>query len=144
MKYKHIAIGLIAVSLIALTFFATASAAVYYPIMTGMRAGKNFTFIIDTTSAKDQDGNEITNFGLYVDVTTIRVTVYDNKNNPIVINPDALRITPSAGSIIIQLVKQDGLPSHGSAVNAVGNLLGIYAGSTIFASGPGWGWGGVR
>jgi len=145
MKNRHITVVLIALSLIAITFVSTAAAATYYATMSGWKNGKNFTFTIDTTSAKTIEGNVISNFGNDVDPNTIVITIYDTKGNLLPpVTPDPSSISLSADQIVIQLVKQDGLPSHASAINAVGTLTGQYTGNTFFASGPGWAWGGIH
>ena len=143
MKKRHIAAGLIVLSLIAVTFIATAAAVTYYPTtLPPIKQGKKFTFIIDTSSAWDFDHEvEITNFGLDVDTSTITLTLTDAKNNPIQIDVDwtQIAVNPDGSSIEIYLVKQDGVPSHGNSMLVVAQL---YDGNDIAASGPGWGWGG--
>ena len=146
MKYKHIAVGLIALSLIAGTFIATATAAQYNAYMSGLKAGKNFTLTIDTSTAGTAGGERITNFGLAVDTSSIIITVYNNKGDPTIVDPSWTRISvnPDGTSIVITLVKQDGLPSQAPTINAQANLLAPYAGNTLFASGPGYGWANIH
>ncbi len=147
MKYKNILKGLIALSLIAGTFIATVAAAQYVAYMSGLKAGKNLTLTIDTSTASTADGSStITNFGLSVDITTIVITAYDNKGIPTTFEPDWTRIAvnPDGTSIVIQLAKQDGLPSQCPTINAQGELTGDYAGNSFKATGPGWGWANIH
>jgi hypothetical protein len=144
MKKRHIAAGIIVMSLLAVTFIATATAELYYNNMTGIRQGKNLTFTIDTSTAKTAGNDEISNFGLSVKTDTIVMTVFDNKGNPIAIDIDwtDIAVNPDGTSIVIHAMKQDGFPAHASAINVQADLMEPYLGSSILASGPGWGWGG--
>jgi hypothetical protein len=144
MKKRHIAAGLIVLSLLAVTFIATATAEVYYNTMIGIRQGKNLTFTIDTSIAKTAGEDGIYNFGLSVKTDTIVMTVFDRKGIAIPIDIDwtDIAVNPDGTSIVIQAIKQDGFPAHASAINVQADLMEPYLGSSIFASGPGWGWGG--
>jgi len=140
MKYRHIATGLIILSLIAFTFIATVAAEEYTCYMFGIKHGKDFTLTIDTSVAETVGGDTIFNFGLYVDTDSIIITIFDMKGVATTIDPDWTRIAvnPDGSCIVIYLVKQDGLPSQALSLNAVGSLLDPYAGDKFFASGPGW------
>ncbi len=142
MKRRHL-LTLVAFSLVAIMFVATAAALSYNCVITSaVKAGKDFTIQIDTSSGVNGSAT-ITSFGNSVNRNSIYVTVYDNKNNPTTIGPlDSSRVTiVNANLVEIKLVKQDGIPSQSSTLNVVGDLLSPYAGNTFFASGPGWGWG---
>ena len=130
----------------AFTLVSTAAAAQYYASMSGIKSGKTFTFTIDTSTASVPGGTTITSFGAYVDTGSLVITVYDSKNVAITIPVDWTRVSvsPDGNSVEVELVKQDGVPSHATAVNAQGTLTGIYAGNTFIASGPGWTWGNIR
>jgi hypothetical protein len=146
MRYRHSIIVIFAISLIAFTLISTAAAAQYIAIMTGIKSGKVFTFTIDTSTASVPGGPTITNFGSYVDTSSLAITVYDSKNVAITIPVDWTRVSvnPDGTSVIVELVKQDGVPSHATAVNAQGTLTGPYAGDIFLASGSGWTWGNTK
>jgi hypothetical protein len=139
MKSKHITVVLIALSLIAVTFVSTAVAATQYDVfMSANKKGKAFTFTILTTT----DGIDGPFDGRNVDYSTIVITIVDSKGRTIVIqNLDSSCVVLEETLITINLVWQD-VPTHATSMVAVGNVG--TDGSTFSASGPGWGWGGVR
>jgi|WetSurMetagenome_2_1015567.scaffolds.fasta_scaffold391993_1 hypothetical protein len=143
MRYKYLIIAIAAISLIAFTLISTAAATDYYAKMTGIKSGKEFTFTIDTSTASDAVGNKILSFGGLVKTDSLIITVYDSKGAPVVIPVDwtHVSVSPDCNSVLVELVKQDGIPSHASAVNAQGTLT---TGDTFLASGPGWTWGNTR
>lgn len=138
MKYKHIAVVLIALSLIAVTFVTTATAAtVYYPTMIAEKKGKDITFTI-LTNTDTVNGD----FSAYdVDPSSISVSIYDQKGNPLPeITPDQTKVEFfNTYTIKVHLVKQDGIPAHITSATITGDIV---TGDTFSATGPGWGWGG--
>ena len=151
MKHKHIIIGILAVSLMAITFVSTATAAGalwYAANLTGARSGKTMVLTIDTTSAGTvPPTTPLTSFAGYVDITTIRVTYYNNKGVGTEVNPDdsVISVSSDGNSIVITLDRAAyGLPTHASAANVQGSLTGLYVGDTFLASGPGWGWANIH
>jgi hypothetical protein len=148
MKYKHLILAILAVSLMAMTFVSTASADVYFATMVGIKSGKDFTFTINTSTASTGGPTPsiINNFAAYVATGSLSITVTDSKNVVIIIPVDwtNVAVNPDGSSIVVELVKKDGIPSHAISVNAQGTLTGPYAGNTFLASGPGWTWGNIR
>lgn len=146
MKYKHVILTILAISLMSMTLVSTASATLYYANMTGIKSGKDFTFTINTSTASPAVGSPIENFGTSVDTSSLSIHVTDSKGVEIIIPVDWTKVSvnPDGSSIVIELVKQDGIPSHADSVNAQGTLVGDYAGNTFLASGPGWTWGNTR
>ena len=154
MKYRRIAVALIMLSMIAGTFVATAAATVFKPnMLQPVRQGKYFTFIIDTSYANNgainpDDLIEIYSFAEEIDRDSISLTVYDLKGEATTIPIDwtQISISSDSNSLEIYVVKQDGVPVHGSKVVAFGSfsLDGPYAGDTFQATGPAWGWANIH
>jgi hypothetical protein len=144
MKYKHLILTILAISLMAMTLVSTATADVYSAYMSAIKSGKDFVFTIDTSSASTPGGGStIINFGALVDTSSLSITVTDSKGMAKVIPVDWTKVSvnPDGSSIVVELVKQDGIPSHALAVNAQGALTGDHADDTFLAAGPGWTWG---
>jgi hypothetical protein len=135
-KNLKIIIPTIAVLLIGVTLISTAAAAnSYSAVLTVDKSGKDFTFTVNTCT--------LSNFGDYLNRSSIVITMYDTYGESIVVPVDWTRvaISPDGSNVVIGLLKQDGLPSHASTIRVDGTLAGDHAGDTFSASGPGWAWG---
>jgi hypothetical protein len=137
MKNKQIIIALLAISLIAITFVSTAAAYDYFPFMVTMKKGKTFTFTINTLSDTTNGPFD----GTSVDPHSIVMTFYDAKGNTITVNVDPSSVVLTTTLITINLTNKD-LPPHATSSHATGSIPSLS--KTFYASGPGWGWGGVR
>jgi hypothetical protein len=148
MKYKHIATALITLSLLAVTFLATARAADITLLAFGVKQGKNFTFTIDANIYDEITGDVLYTVGNEIDTSSILLTLTDTKNVDHEIEPDWTQISVAFdGSFIeIHLVKQDGIPTHGNSMAITGSFKvgGPYDGLTFEATGPGWGWANIH
>jgi hypothetical protein len=143
MKKRHIATGLIMLSVVALAFVATVAAVgvEHEAFLIVEKHGKEITFIIETNF-------DSTNgyFSAYdVDPSSISILIYDQKGNLLPeITPDQTAVQSfNTYTIKIYLTKQDGMPPHALTIEITGNIImGTYAGDTFSATGLGWGWGG--
>jgi len=135
MKYRHIGTVLIALSLIAVTFVATARATINFPYVTIEKAKDPYaTWTIETAGYLPP--------GVTVVKETVKLTYYDKRDGlPYSIYPGADNVEVTAETVVFWLHMKDAVKALflADAYNIEGDLTN---GDDFFATGPGWGWGG--
>jgi hypothetical protein len=135
MKYKHIGIGLIALSLLAMAFVSTAVASELSAYMGASRQGNKITFSI---SAIANPGFPIDS----IDITKITLVILPKDQTTTLTYEVPLDVViRDANGITFTLDRRDLPVSKADDSWATGFLSN---GDTFVAAGPGWGWGNIR
>jgi len=142
MKYKHLIVCLLALSLLAIAFVSTVAAAELSSYTNVTKNGKYLTFSIWTTGYKPPDYF----FGTDVDPSSLELHITDTKGNPEIVFPVDLSIVDlSTDYVTFTMARQDLPVGHATSFYITGSIVsGPSAGSTFTAAGPGWGWGNVH
>jgi hypothetical protein len=136
MKTIYVLAGLLALSMVALTFVAPVAATGYSLAMINTRHGRNYTWYIDTTS----DGSNGPFSGFLVDTNTIVAKCWGADAIEREVFPD--NIVLAENYVELHFKNQD-LPKTAIGSRVTGSLT-TTTGDTFTASGPGWTFGSIH